>query len=63
MIFEDGEVQVTHPLDPYQGPRYTEIVDNWEDAQMLDNLYQMILGKWEDYINPTATDSVSWHSV
>lgn len=63
MIFEEGEVRVTQPLDPYQGPRYTETVDNREDAQMLDNLYQMIAGKWEDHINPTASDSVSWRSV
>ena len=39
MIFEDGEVQVTKPLDPYQGLRYTETVDNREDAQMMDHLY------------------------
>ena len=32
MIFEDGEVRVTQPLDPYQGPRYTETMDNREDA-------------------------------
>ena len=59
MIFKDGEVRVTQPIDPYQGLRYTETVDSREDAQMLDNLYQMIAGKWEDYINPTATGSVS----
>ena len=59
MIFEDGEFLVTQPLDPYQGPRYTETVDNQEDAHMLDNLYQMKIGKREDYINPTATGSVS----
>ena len=48
MIFEDGEVWVTLPLDPYQGPRYTETVDNREDAQILDNLYQMTVGNRED---------------
>ena len=32
IIFEYGEVKVTQPLDPYQGPRYTETVDNREDA-------------------------------
>ena len=30
---------------------------------MLDNLYQMTAGKREDYINLTATSSVSWRSV
>ena len=39
MIFEDGEVRVTKPLDPYQGPRYTETIDKREDAQLLDQLY------------------------
>ena len=63
MIFEDGEVRVTQPLDPYQGLRYTEIVDNREDAQLFENLYQMTAGKREDYINLTTTDSVSWRSV
>lgn len=39
MIFEDGEVRVVQPLNPYQGPQYTETVDNREDAQLLDQLY------------------------
>ena len=30
---------------------------------MLDHLYQMTAGKREDYINLTATGSVSWRSV
>ena len=30
---------------------------------MLENLYQMTAGKREDYINPTATGSVSWRNV
>ena len=30
---------------------------------MMDHLYQMTAGKWEDYINLTATGSVSWRSV
>lgn len=63
MIFEDGEVRVTQPLDPYQGPRYTKMVDNREDAQMMDHLYQMIAGKRDDYIKPTVTGSVSWQSL
>ena len=63
MIFEDGEVRVTQPLDPYQGLRYTETVDNREDAQILDNLYQMTSRKRKDYINLTVTGSVSWRSI
>ena len=63
MIFEYGEVWVTQPLDSYQGLRYTETMDNREDAHMMDHLYQMTAGKREDYINPTATGSISWRSV
>jgi len=63
MIFEDGEVRVTQPLDSYQGPRYTDTVDNREYAQLLDHLYQMTASRREDYINPIAGGSVSWRSI
>ena len=63
MIFEDGEVRVVQPLDPYQEPRYTEIVKNREDTEILNQLYQMTTGKREDYINPTTGEKISWRSV
>ena len=63
MIFKDEEIRVTQPLDPYQGQRYTETVDNMEDAQLLDHLYQMTAGRREDYINPIAEGFVSWRSI
>ena len=63
MIFEDGEVWGTQPFDPYQGPRYTETVDNREDVWMMDHLYQTTAGKKEEYINPTTIGSVSWRSA
>ena len=59
MIFEDGEVRVTQPLNPCQGPQYTKKIYNKEDAQLLDHLYQMTAGKREDYINPTIGGTVS----
>ena len=63
MIFEDGEIRVTQSLDPYQGPRYTETVDNREDAQLLDHLYQMTTGRREDYIKSMEAGSISWRSI
>ena len=30
---------------------------------MMDHLYQMTVGKQDDYINPTTTGYVSWRSV
>ena len=63
VIFEDGEVKFTQPLDPYHGPRYTETVDNKKDAQLLDHLYQMTERKREGYINPTMGGTISWRSV
>ena len=63
MIFEDGEIRVTQPLNPYQGPRYIETVDNREDAQLLDHLYQMTARRREYYINPIAEGLVSWRSI
>ena len=63
MVFEDKDIRVTQPLYPYQVSRYTETMDNREDAQLLDHLYQMTAGRREDYINPTAEDSVSWRRI
>ena len=63
MIFEDGEVRVTQPLDLYQGPIYTKTVDNKEYAQLMEHIYQITAGRREDYINPTVEGSVSWTNI
>lgn len=63
MIFELEGVRVIQPLNLYQGPRFTEPVDNKEDPGMLDQLYRLTTGKREDYINPTTEGSVSWRSI
>jgi len=63
MIFEAEGMRVIQPLDPYQGPRFTEPVDDRDEPGMLDHLYTLIVGKREDYINPTAGVSISWRSI
>jgi len=36
MMFEVDGIKVVHPLDPYLGPRYTELVDNNMESEVLD---------------------------
>jgi hypothetical protein len=45
MTFESDGMKVTQPLDPYQGPRYTEPVDDNMEPYVLDQLYNMTAGK------------------
>ena len=59
MIFEAKGLRVIQPLDPYQGPRFTEPIDDREELGMLDQLYILIVEKREDYINPTTGGSLS----
>jgi hypothetical protein len=54
MTFESDGMKVTQRLDPYQGPRYIELVDDTLETDVLDNLYHMTVGKRVDYINPTT---------
>ena len=59
MTFEDSRIRVIAPLDPSQGPRYTEPRRSDEGAQDMDNLYKIIMSL-EDYVNPTADGTLSW---
>ena len=59
MTFEDAQIQVITPLDPYQGPRYIEPLRAEEEAHNMDSLYQMTANQ-NDYINPTAEGNISW---
>ena len=36
MIFEVEGMRVIQPLDPYQGPRFTEPIDDMDEPGMLD---------------------------
>ena len=59
MTFEDAQIRVIAPLDPYQGPRYIEPIRAEEEAHNIDSLYQMTANQ-NDYINPTAEGNISW---
>ena len=59
MTFEDSHIRVIAPLDPSQGPRYTEPRRPDEGAQDMDNLYKMT-ASLEDYVNLTADGTLSW---
>jgi hypothetical protein len=38
MTFESDGMKVTQPLDPYQGPRYTESIDDNMEACIIDSV-------------------------
>ncbi len=40
-----------------------ERVDDWDEPRTLDQLYQLIAIRREDYINPMSERSVSWRST
>lgn len=63
MAFEVDGTQVVQPLDPYQGPRYTEPTEDSLEDKMLEQIYNLTAGRQEDYINPTVDGSVSWRSI
>ena len=59
MTFEDNQIQVIAPLDPFQGPRYIEPIRAEEEVRNMESLYQMTTNQ-SDYINPTAEGNISW---
>jgi len=59
MTLESDGMKFTHPLDPYKGQCYFDSVYNNMEQYVLYQLYKMIAGKNNDYINPTANVSVS----
>jgi len=63
MTFDYDGMIVTQPLDPYQGPRYTKLVDDNIELDIIDHLYHLTIGKRANYINPTTDGSESWRSV
>jgi len=63
MIFESDRMKVIQPLDPYQGPRYTEQTYENMEEDAIDQLYSIIVWKWDDYINPIVDGSVISRSV
>jgi len=38
-------------------------VDDREEPNLLDSLYKLNVGKWDDYINTIADGSIRWRSI
>ena len=41
MTFEDNQIQVIPPLDPFQGPQYIEPIRAEEEVSDMESFYQM----------------------
>lgn len=54
MSFEGDGHQVVQSLDPTLGEHFVEPVEDVMDESALDQLYNLTVGKREDYINPTT---------
>jgi len=63
MTFEVDGIKVVQPLDTYVGPRYTDPTDINMEGEDLDQLYTIIAGTRECYINPIFDGSVIWRSI
>ena len=59
MNFEDKQIRVIAPLDPFQGPRYIEPIRAEEEVHNMERFYQMTANQ-SDYINPTTEGNISW---
>ena len=58
MTFEDKQIWVIAPLNPFQGPRYIEPIRAEEEVRNMENLYQMIANH-SDYVNPIVDGNIS----
>jgi hypothetical protein len=61
MMFEGDGLRVIAPLDPDEGPRYTEPIREEDRAYELENIYKLT-ARQQDYINPTTDGNLSWRS-
>jgi hypothetical protein len=61
MTFEGDGLRVIAPLDPDEGPRYTEPIREEDRAYELENIYKLT-ARQQDYINPTTDGNLSWRS-
>jgi hypothetical protein len=61
MTFERDGLRVIAPLDPDEGPRYTEPIREEDHTYELENIYKLTT-KQQDYINPAAYGNLSWRS-
>ena len=61
MTFERDGLRVIAPLDPDEGPRYTNPIREEDYAYELENIYKLTV-RQQDYINPTADGNLIWRS-
>jgi hypothetical protein len=61
MTFEGYGLRVISPLDPYEGPWYTEPIKEEDYAYEMENIYKLT-ARQQDYINPTIDGNLSWRS-
>ena len=59
MTFEGHNIRIIVPLDPSKGPRYTKPIQQEEELQEADDIYNMTTTK-DGYIDPTADGTLSW---
>jgi hypothetical protein len=62
MFFEIDTLSVVTLLDPYEGDRYNEPVDEDAWSSGIENIYK-VTWRREDYINPIVYGELSWRSV
>ena len=53
LSFEDEEMRVVSPIDPFEGQRYVEPVYNEGQVNYLDQIYN-VTAMHEDHISPTT---------
>ena len=59
LSFEDEEMRVFSPIDPFEGKRYVELFYNEGQVDYLDQIYN-VTAMQEDHISPTSDGNLRW---
>jgi len=59
MSFERKSLSIVVPLDPAEGPRYSELVRDYKSDDDLDKIYK-ITTRDQDWVNPIENGRISW---
>ena len=59
MSFERKLLCVVVPLDPAEGPHYTELVRDYESDDDLDQIYKIVVQD-QYWVNMTANRCIAW---
>ena len=62
LSFKDNEMRLVSPIDPLEGQRYVEPINNEGPYDYLDQIYN-VTALQEDYINSTANGNLIWKSA